>query len=100
MILYNCTTQVLSSIEEEWINWVKKELIPKMINTSCFTQAKFLKLLNFEQEDVVTYAVQYLAENTAAIEHFENNFRDEMDLEIREKWGEQQMSFVSLLEEI
>ena len=39
MIVYNVTTKVAAAIQTDWLQWIKEEHIPDIINTGCFTNA-------------------------------------------------------------
>ncbi|MBK7290434.1 MAG: DUF4286 family protein [Chitinophagaceae bacterium] len=61
MIIYNVTIKTAHSITDEWLNWLKEEHIADVINTGCFTHATVLRLLDIDEEDGITHAVQYHA---------------------------------------
>ena len=45
MLIYNVTTHVEPSIEQEWLLWMKEEHLPKMVQTGCFLKAKLFKVI-------------------------------------------------------
>ena len=59
MIVYNITIKIEPAIEAEWINWQKLEHIPEVMATGFFTNYKFYRLLDQDEEDGITYIVQY-----------------------------------------
>ncbi len=46
MFVYNITTKVDNTIEEEWILWQKKIHIPEILSTGFFMIIVFLNYLN------------------------------------------------------
>ena len=63
MLIYNVTIKVDHSIAKEWLDWLREDHIPAMIDTGCFNHAVILQLRDNAGEDGVTYAVQYYTEN-------------------------------------
>ena len=98
MIIYNVTTKVNTSVHHEWLSWLKQEHIPDIINTGCFTSANILRLLETDDIDGPTYAIQYFAESKALyniyIEKYAGHFRQKSF----DKWGNQFIAFRSLME--
>ena len=59
MIIYNVTIKVEHSIADQWLVWLKEEHINEVINTGCFTHATILRLIEADDTEGVTFAVQY-----------------------------------------
>ena len=59
MIVYNVTTKVIHAVAADWLNWLKTEHIPDLVNTGCFTHAVILHLTEADDEEGITYAVQW-----------------------------------------
>ena len=89
MIIYNVTINIETSIEQEWLVWMREEHIPEMLATRKFTKALMTKVLVEEEMGGVTYSIQYTCpdketlasyyENDAALlrsksSRFEGNF--------------------------
>ena len=63
MIIYNVTIKVSKSIADNWMQWLKEEHIPDVTGTGCFTTANILQLLEIDDDEGPTYAIQYFAES-------------------------------------
>ena len=61
MYIYNVTTNVQEDVHDQWVDWMKKEHIPQMIDTGKFTKALMTKVLVKEEMGGITYSVQYWA---------------------------------------
>jgi len=59
MIIYNVTIKIESVLANEWVNWMKQEHIPDLMNTGLFVDYKLCRLLEQDESDGITYAVQY-----------------------------------------
>ena len=45
MFIYNVTVHVEPTVETEWLNWMREEHIPAVLNTGKFTLAKLFKVI-------------------------------------------------------
>ena len=73
MIIYNVTINVETSIEKEWLVWMKDEHIPEMFATGKFTKALMTKVLVEEEMGGVTYSIQYTCSSKEVLESYYKN---------------------------
>lgn len=98
MVVYNVTIKVDHSIAEAWLTWLKEEHIPDIIHTGCFTHATILRLLEVDDNEGPTYAVQYHAENNTLYNRYIQEYADEMRKKATGKWGNKFIAFRSVME--
>lgn len=98
MYIYNITTKVSWPIQEDWVSWMKEKHIPEVMNSGCFTEFRFVKLLETDETDGLTYAVQYFAASKADYEYYIQHFAPSLRNDATAKWGEHFISFRSLME--
>ena len=98
MIIYNVTTKVHNSIADEWLQWVKDIHTKDILNTGCFNDFKIVKLLETDETEGPTYAIQYHAESKALYNRYIENFSVEMRNAAFTKWGDKFLSFKSVMQ--
>ncbi len=98
MIVYNVTIKTDHSIADKWLAWLKEEHMPAIINTGCFTHATILRLLEVDETEGPTYAVQYHAESKALYNQYIQKFSEEMRNKGFEKWGNRFIAFRSVMQ--
>lgn len=98
MIVYNVTVKTETGIAGEYVNWLKEEHIPEIIKTGCFTEARILRLLEIDESDGPTFAVQYHANSKALYNRYIQNFSDEMRKKSADRWGQKVIAFRSVME--
>jgi hypothetical protein len=59
MYIYNVTTNIQEDVHEKWVNWMKTEHIPDMLNTGKFTKVLMARVMVKEEMGGMTYSVQY-----------------------------------------
>ena len=98
MIIYNVTIKVEHTIAASWLKWLKEEHIPDIISTGCFTQATVLHLIETDDSEGVTYAVQYQADNKDLYNQYIEKFANGMRKKGADKWGNQFIAFRTAME--
>ena len=100
MLIYNVTTGIDRKIEQEWLIWMKEIHIPDVMATRMFVSYKMYKVLTTDDEDSVSYAVQYSAKSLNEVEIYLDKFAPALREEVKKKFGDQQVSFRTLLQEV
>jgi hypothetical protein len=98
MFIYNVTIKVHSSIQAEWLIWMKNEHIPEVIQTGCFTHATILRLLEIDDSEGPTYAIQYHAESKSLYNNYIEKHSAQLKEKSYQKWGNQFIAFRSLMQ--
>ena len=100
MILYNVTIGIDKEVELEWINWMKNEHIPKVIATGMFSSHRMFKVISQEEEDSVSYSIQYFSEDLDKVVHYLENLAPPLVEEHMQKYKNRHVAFRTLLEEV
>src|SRR5438105_7862776 len=98
MIIYNVTIKVDWSIHDEWLQWMKEEHIPDILATQLFYQHQLVRLLQVDETDGPTYAVQYYAHT---IEDYNRYLALQSMLQHQrslDKWGDKFVAFRTIME--
>jgi len=98
MIIYNVTIKVQASIHQQWLIWIKAEHIPAILNTGCFINSTILQLLETDESEGPTYALQFHSESKAQYNRYLELFSNELRKKSYEKWGDQFIAFSSVMQ--
>jgi Domain of unknown function (DUF4286) len=98
MIIYNVTIKIDEAIHEAWLEWLQQVHIPEVIATGCFTKASILRLVEVDDSEGPTYAVQYHAESKALYNKYIENHAPEMRRRSFDKWGNRFVAFRSVMQ--
>ena len=101
MFIYNITFNVETLIEDEWLEWMKKDYILDVLRTKYFSEHRILRLIN-EHPDTLgtTYAVQFTTTNINDVQQYLANQGAVLQNELMTKFGQKVLSFTTLLEEV
>jgi hypothetical protein len=97
-VIYNVTVKVEKSIADKWLQWLIEDHAPRIIATDCFTKFTALKLLELDDDEGITYAIQYFAEDLQAYERYIAQYADEFRKQASDKWGEKFIAFRTLMQ--
>jgi hypothetical protein len=90
--------KVEPSIAVKWLKWLLDEHIPEVMSTNCFLDYRVVKIIDIDESEGPTYAIQYRAagkeEYQKYIDKFANNLRDKSFA----KWGDRFIAFRTIME--
>ncbi|MES2849779.1 MAG: DUF4286 family protein, partial [Bacteroidota bacterium] len=96
----NVTIKLDESIHDQWLHWMQHIHIPEVIATGCFTKATILRLLEVDDSEGPTYAIQYFAESKALYNKYIELHAPEMRQRSFDKWGNRFVAFRSVMEAV
>ena len=70
MYIYNVTINIQEDVHDEWVDWMKTEHIPEMLNTGKFIKALMTRVMVQEEMGGITYSVQYTAESKEKLQKY------------------------------
>ena len=65
MLIYNVTIKITPQIHEAWVTWMQEKHIPDVMSKGCFTEYRFVRVLEIDDSEGPTYATQYFADSKA-----------------------------------
>lgn len=83
MYIYNVTINIQEDVHDKWVEWMKTEHIPDMLNTGKFTKALMTRVMVDEEMGGITYSVQYTTESKEMLKRYYEE--DAQDLRGRSK---------------
>lgn len=81
MLIYNVTSNIQKTVEQQWLDWMHQKHIPEILATGKFQSARLVRVLVEEDLGAVTYAVQYSTDSRETLQKYYKedapNFRAE-----------------------
>ncbi len=100
MIIYNVTVKVDPQTHEEWLQWMKTKHIPEVIATGFFIDHKIFRLLDLDENDGVTYAIQYFCTSMEDYREYQKNHAPALQQEHSKRYQNKFVAFRSLLQQV
>ena len=98
MFIYNVTTKVSWRIHEDWVSWMKEKHLSDVMNTGCFSDVRFVRLLDTDESDGPTYAAQFHADTREQYDTYIEKYAPAMRQDVIDNWGDQFISFRTLMQ--
>ncbi len=100
MILYNVTVKVEKSVHAEWLEWMRESHIPEVLASGYFTGARLSKLLAQNEDEGMTYSIQYVAENMKSMHMYQVHFAPIVEQKHHERFEGKYVTFRTMMEVI
>jgi hypothetical protein len=97
MIIYNVTIKIDLDVHDEWLAWMKLEHIPRVLATGYFHDHRMLRILEEDQRDGISYAVQYTAKNLQDYFTYEADHAPALRQEVSDRYPDKFVAFRTLL---
>jgi hypothetical protein len=98
MIIYNVTIKVDRSIAPAWLQWLRQIHIPEVLATGCFQSHRVVQLLEVDESEGPTYAIQYEAASKADYNRYISLHAEGLRQKSYEQWGERFIAFRSVMQ--
>lgn len=97
MLLYNVTVKIDLAIHDEWLTWMRQEHIPKVMYTGTFQSYRICRLLEQDESDGITYALQYFCESYDKYRLYQEKYAPTLQREHANKFRSRFVAFRTLL---
>ncbi len=98
MFIYNVTTMVNTAVADDWLKWMQEIHIPEIMETGNFKEYKILRLLEVDDSDGPTYAVQFFADSKAAYNAYIEKHSKVLRQKTLDVWGAHIAAFRTLMQ--
>jgi hypothetical protein len=100
MVLYNVTLKIQNEVVAQWVEWMKCEHMPDLLQTGLFTGCRLFRLMEQDDTDGATYAAQYYCNSINEYHDYINRFAQEMRERGHAKFGGKFVAFRTIMEEV
>ena len=98
MLIYNITMQVEWNIHDAWLQWIYEVYIPFALNSGCFEKYQLVQLLEVDDTEAATYALQLYAPGKADYNRYLELYRPQIEQQSFKKWEGSLVSFATLMQ--
>jgi Domain of unknown function (DUF4286) len=100
MIIYNVTIKVDLDIHDDWLQWMREKHIPDVLATGFFADNKIMRLLEEDNSDGFTYAIQYRCDKISDYMRYKEEEAPRLQKEVADKYEGKFVAFRTLLKEV
>ena len=96
-LLYNVTVKIETNVHQEWIDWMLQKHIPDVMATGCFEAYKLTRILDYEDEHGVWFAIQYVSPSQDAFELYQEQYAQTLQKEHADRYHGRYVAFRTLM---
>lgn len=100
MIVYNTTFNAEETIAEEFINWLKKEYVPRAVETGKLIEPKLSSVLSPDKESGRNYSLQFRIGSVDELDDWYKVCGYGLIQSLTDRFGNKVVGFSTLLEEM
>jgi len=98
MIIYNVTLKAEQDIADAWVQWMKTEHMPDLMDTGLFADCRLCRLLEQDETDGVTFVAQYFCDSMEQYNHYIDKYAEAMRGKFFKLFGSKVVAFRTLME--
>lgn len=98
MYIYNVTIKLDWSIHNEWVKWMQEQHLADVMATKCFCKYQFVRVLDIDESDGPTYAIQYYADTKELYNEYIEKYAPKLRKDGLDLFGNKMIGFRSLME--
>ena len=99
MIIYNVTTILQESIEQDYLDYMKEIHMPEAMASGIFSSCNLLKLTEPINEGA-TYCAQYVTDDIQKLNEYRTTISPTLQEDFKQKFDNQYVAFRSVLESV
>ena len=97
MIVYNVTVKIDLAVAEDWLAWMKSEHIPEVLATGMFVSYRMLRIMNAEDTDGISYAIQYTCKDNATLQAYFAKYAPDLQKKHKERYNNSYIAIRTLM---
>jgi Domain of unknown function (DUF4286) len=98
MVIYNITYSVPLALDAHWMTWMQTVHIPEILAGGCFERHHLLHLLEMDESESKTYALQLHAASEQDYRTYLLHHAPQLRAAARTQWGDEIMDFRTLMD--
>ena len=98
MLVFNTTYLVSHEKHDAWHKWLYEHHIPAMVDSGYFSKPQVAKVLTNEQQNGVSFSVQFHIENMALLEAWNEKYTKAFLADFSKRFGQEILLFSTVLE--
>jgi len=95
--IYNVTVKVANEVKDQWLEWMDHEHIPEVMATACFKSYRLLHLEGYDDEEGITFAIQYTCPSSELFEIYQQEHAPALQKKHQKKFDGKFVAFRTIL---
>lgn len=99
MIAYNVTINIDDEVHDQWLEWMKNEHLPMVMDTGKFLRYTMFRMLDKQDDELgTTYSIQYIAPSIEDYEAYQENHAPLLQAQTNKYFSGKFVAFRSIMQ--
>jgi len=98
MFIFNTTYLVSDEVHETWLDWVRNQHIPFMLDSTYFTHPQVARVITSDKQDGTSFSVQFHVNDMHTLKQWKNEYSDLFQENCSKQFGTEVIFFTTVLE--
>lgn len=98
MLIFNITFLVSDEVHNSWLQWVREEHIPFMLDSTYFTQPQVARIITSDKEDGTSFSVQFHVNDMRTLKQWNQQYSEVFQQNCSQNFGSEVLFFTTVLE--
>ncbi len=100
MVILNTTYSVRTALQDRWIEWMRNNYFPFLETTGMIEDKVFSRIMVGEQAGSFSYSLQLYLKSALVYQDFEQKYLPQCEAKLIKEFGQDVLSFTTLLKVI
>lgn len=100
MIVYNTTFHADRSVEKDFLDWLKREFVPRAVECGRLSEPRLMLVMNAAESDGTNYSLQFRVADMETLEAWYGDTGCDLVELLSRTFGDRVAGFSTLLEEM
>jgi hypothetical protein len=98
MFIFNTTYLVSDKVHDTWLNWVREQHVPFMLDSTYFTKPQVARVVTSDKEDGTSFSVQFHVQDMQTLKKWHNEYSSLFQENCSQHFGIEVIFFTTVLE--
>ena len=98
MLIFNTTYLVSDKARAKWLNWVREQHIPFMLDSTYFLKPQVTRIITSAEQEGTSYSVQFHIEDMRTLKKWNQEFSAIFKENCSQEFGTEVIFFTTVLE--
>jgi hypothetical protein len=98
MFIFNTTYLVSDKVHDTWLNWVREQHVPFMLDSTYFTKPQVARVVTSDKEDGTSFSVQFYVQDMQTLKKWHNEYSSLFQENCSQHFGTEVIFFTTVLE--
>lgn len=98
MLIFNATYLVSDKVHDTWLNWIREQHIPFMLDSNYFTHPQVARVITSDKQEGTSFSVQFRISDMRTLKEWNQKYSVIFQENCSQQFGTEVIFFTTVLE--